>query len=103
MELMRVSRSCALVPMIIALTTVRHYKHPMAFVGMDSGKYHNCAVNTDRNVECWGAGTTIGVEPHYGQSMVPLLGDVQKVAVGGYHSCAFDVNGDVTCWGLCKY
>ena len=46
-----------------------------------------------------GAGTTIGVEPHYGQSMVPLLGDVQKVSVGGYHSCALDVNGEVTCWG----
>ena len=71
-----------------------------SFVGMDTGLYHNCAVNIDRDVECWGAGTTTGsTEPHYGQSMVPFLMEMSKVSVGGYHSCALDVNGDVTCWG----
>jgi len=52
-------------------------------------------------VIAWGAGeTNTGVDPQFGQSIVPAgLSDVTAVSGGVYHSVALGSDGSVTAWG----
>ena len=78
-----------------------------------TGMYHTSAIKTSTDdppsnygqLVCWGAGTTTGVNPNYGQSIVPANLGIYSVAHGGYHtlaisyqspitSCPGDLNGD---------
>jgi Alpha-tubulin suppressor and related RCC1 domain-containing proteins len=49
----------------------------------------------------WGAGTTnTGIEPEYGQSIIPTgLSDIKAIAGGGYHTVALKTDGTVVAWG----
>ena len=48
----------------------------------------------------WGAGTSSGAAPHFGQANVPAgLTNVVAVAAGFYHSLALQADGTVVAWG----
>jgi alpha-tubulin suppressor-like RCC1 family protein len=49
----------------------------------------------------WGAGTTnTGIEPEYGQSIIPVgLTGIKAIAGGGYHTVALKTDGTVAAWG----
>ncbi|MCX6874714.1 MAG: cadherin-like beta sandwich domain-containing protein [Verrucomicrobia bacterium] len=57
-------------------------------------------------VVAWGAGkTNTGVDPEFGQSVVPagLAGVTKSVAAGAYHSVALKTDGTVAAWGNNSY
>src|SRR5262249_46277028 len=70
------------------------------------GDDHDCAISTDKRVECWGSN-------QLGQLGPPVTGDllapgpdlrlrgapVDVVAAGGDHSCAILTGGALKCWG----
>jgi alpha-tubulin suppressor-like RCC1 family protein len=64
------------------------------------GWYHGLALRSNGTVVGWGAGTTTGGFPNFGQSIVPTnLAGVMTVAAGGFHSLALQTNGTVVAWG----
>jgi alpha-tubulin suppressor-like RCC1 family protein len=77
------------------------------FVQISSRDLSTCAVGTDGELACWGAG-----EPNddpaelcrdgtfnYGQSSPPS-GTFRSVSMGNTHGCAVRVDGTVACWGI---
>jgi hypothetical protein len=75
------------------------------FVQLSAKGQHACAVRTNGELACWGAGKRDDVADancplaqHYGQSDPPT-GQFVQVAVGDNHGCALRVDGTVVCWG----
>lgn len=76
----------------------------LAFVQVDGGDHHTCALSRDRTVWCWGSnfrgqlgrGTTGG---ELAPGRVVELEDVVEVIAGGLMSCARLGSGEVRCWG----
>lgn len=69
----------------------------------------SCAVRSNGEVLCWGAGGRVGngATGHVGSlpgQMPPaplaLGGPARQVVIGHFHACALKTNGDVVCWGL---
>jgi alpha-tubulin suppressor-like RCC1 family protein len=65
------------------------------------GSNHACAVQTDRQLRCWGNG---GFANALGLGSAPLAPsppgvDAVAVAVGDSHTCTIDATGRVKCWG----
>jgi len=58
-----------------------------------SGGVHNCGIQTDGTVRCWGNGAD-------GQS-TPPAGAFAEANVSFFHSCARAADGTLACWG-CK-
>jgi len=73
--------------------------------GLAAGGFHNCAILSDRTVQCWGRNqdgqlgngnnTTDAGTPQ----VVSGLGGVTALAGGGYHTCALLTDASVRCWG----
>ena len=70
-----------------------------------SGKKHNCRLQPDGSLSCWGGnesgglgdGTTLD---RRSPELVTGLGtDVAEVGAGARHTCARLANGSVSCWG----
>jgi len=59
---------------------------------IDAGDYHNCGVQTDGTLACWGYN-------EFGQA-TPPAGTFTAVSAGGSHSCGLKTNGTLACWGL---
>lgn len=71
-------------------------------VGNDYGSTNSSAATlTVLPVVAWGAGTNnTGIQPNYGQSIVPAAAsNVVAVAGGGFFSLGLKANGTVTGWG----
>lgn len=79
---------------------------PVAHVAV--GSDHACALMTDGNVRCWGAGSDGKLG--YGNTSsisdadlpppnVELGGPAKQVAAGQFHTCALLTSGKVKCWG----
>lgn len=73
----------------------------MGYIGLASGRAHNCAITNDREVSCWGD-TNYNVRNHLGRAYplrVSSLADVISVGSGEDHSCALTTGGSIKCWG----
>ena len=62
-----------------------------AFSQVSAGRYHNCAVKSDRTLVCWGFNS-------HGQS-TPPEGTFMQVSGGQYHTCGVRTDGTLACWG----
>jgi alpha-tubulin suppressor-like RCC1 family protein len=60
---------------------------------------------SDGTVSAWGTDTnSIGMDPSYGQSLVPAgLSNVVAAAAGGYHSLVLKADGTMAAWGDNSY
>ena len=69
--------------------------------GLAAGFQHSLVLKADGTVVAWGAGkTNSGLNPHYGQAMVPDgLTNAVRLAAGFYHSLALKSDGTVAAWG----
>lgn len=76
----------------------------LTFTMISAGENHTCAVSTENDAYCWGAGANnrlgIGTTDDY-FSPAPVVGDVkfQEVKAGSTHSCGVSLAGDIYCWG----
>ena len=68
------------------------------------GERHGCVLTNDGRVLCWGANNAgqLGNRDALAESgvafEVPVLDDVEMLAVGAFHNCALSA-GQVSCWG----
>jgi alpha-tubulin suppressor-like RCC1 family protein len=65
------------------------------FTDVSTLAFDACAINTEKELRCWGTTTSIG-------SDVPI-GDFLEVTVGEYFACALGEDGDLACWGQQEY
>jgi alpha-tubulin suppressor-like RCC1 family protein len=73
-------------------------------VAIASGSAHNCLIDTDGQVSCWGKndegqlgdGTTTS---HATLSIVPGIVNASAIVAAGGHTCALLDDGTVKCWG----
>ena len=79
-------------------------------VQITAGSIHACALNSDGEVLCWGAGgvgrlgdggTTSKDYPVHvvGTSGTGQLNGIVQISAGGAHTCALSSVGEVLCWG----
>ena len=97
-------------------TSVSLTVNPIESRMLSSGNYHNCFLDSDGSMKCWGdnsynqfkypyelnAITAIGVSPATSVpsvSLNPYVPSTIKLATGIFHSC-FAVNGVLKCTGL---
>ncbi len=55
------------------------------------GGMHNCVINNNQNILCWGKNND-------GESNPPT-GTFKSVSAGLFHTCAIDTNDSIQCWG----
>jgi formylglycine-generating enzyme required for sulfatase activity len=71
----------------------------------DVGHNHTCAIDSDQQLHCWGAGTGGGTcsptspPPHDCDQAIPPTGSYAEVSASDFWSCALDLAGEITCWG----
>lgn len=73
------------------------------------GHSHNCIINTNDRVQCWGSGVTgalgygnsdsVGDDPNEMPPIELPLTNVVEMALGTSASCALNMTGEVYCWG----
>lgn len=72
---------------------------------IDSGYYHNCALNSSGGIKCWGynaygqLGNGTNVDSVISVNVYGMSTGVASIALGGWHSCALTTYGAVKCWG----
>ena len=92
------------VPTIAIGTTQADSYMPISVVRIAAGANHNCVVNADGTLQCWGSNASgeLG-NNETGASSIPvsvLLPDAATaVAPGGNHTCVLTSIGHVLCWG----
>jgi hypothetical protein len=64
---------------------------------LSAAAFHNCALRTDRMIECWFLGSPLPRDNH-GQVDAPS-GRFVDLSASWSHSCALDEAGAVACWG----
>jgi RHS repeat-associated protein len=80
-------------------------------IGLSMGNVHSCHITADRNVKCWGFGTSgylgYGNTQNLGDNetvdqipTVEIGGFAEQLALGAGHSCVLLTDGNVRCWGL---
>ena len=62
------------------------------FAALSVGGYHNCALDAEGAITCWGSNEAGEV------SDVPA-GAFTRIFSGAFHSCALDGAGLLHCWG----
>jgi hypothetical protein len=62
------------------------------FSSIDSGSFHNCAVNQDSTVKCWG-------DNRFGQLNSPEKTKFREISCGGDSVCGITTEGSLECWG----
>ncbi|MBF93907.1 MAG: hypothetical protein CMH58_01950 [Myxococcales bacterium] len=83
---------------------------PVAVINLEpvrkivAGRLHNCALELDGDVRCWGYGLggRLGDQQHRSRRApirVEGLAPAVAVAVGGGHGCALENDGRIGCWG----
>jgi len=80
------------------LSSVSHAEHVVG------GRSHNCALRTNKTVECWGDNTYGQLGNGSGQpSAIPVqvtgLMNVTQLVAGDWHTCALIQVATVSCWG----
>jgi alpha-tubulin suppressor-like RCC1 family protein len=74
-------------------------------IGLTTGKFHTCAVKTNRQVKCWGynefgqQGNGSTVDNHIPRKVIGLGDGVRAVYAGGLHTCAWTLEDKIKCWG----
>ncbi len=73
-------------------------------VSVSAGLSHTCAVNTARDLYCWGANWDgrLGIGSIQSQDepvRVTALSNVDSVAAGNNHTCVVLSNASLSCWG----
>ncbi len=71
---------------------------------IDAGDFHNCALQVDATVRCWGSNNSgqLGDGSSVNKNtpnLVSGLAGVVALATGYAHSCALQADGAVRCWG----
>jgi len=61
------------------------------YESLSAGTYHNCAIETDATMACWGYNND-------GQATAPA-GTFLSVSAGHEHTCAVRTDSTITCWG----
>ena len=79
---------------------------PMTFRAVSAGATHTCAIRTDGDTYCWGAGGLAqlgrGVPTvNTSRPLVAVEADVQfsTISAGGDHTCGITGEGETWCWG----
>ncbi|MCA9608287.1 MAG: hypothetical protein KC619_21910 [Myxococcales bacterium] len=81
----------------------------LAFVDVEAGYRHACAISADGQLWCWGDDTWNQLGPDapsaFQAEPIRVLADrvIVDVAVGTSHTCALDDTGRVWCWGDNSY
>ena len=103
----------ALTPVDVHTSSEDH--NPLGGItSISSGGWHTCALTTDRNVKCWGAGSGRLGNGATGNALTPVdvhtssedhnpLGGITSISSGGWHTCALTTDGNVKCWGYGSY
>ena len=74
-------------------------------VQVSVGRAHSCALNDQKNVLCWGAGsdyqlgTGTSDQANRPVAATTVSEDIIQIATGGWHTCALTAEGKVLCWG----
>ncbi|MCO4748201.1 MAG: hypothetical protein KC912_25630 [Proteobacteria bacterium] len=86
--------------------TPHEVSHPSAetWVDVSAGGQHTCALASDEEIYCWGAGneSVLGDGVTFGRTHVPVQvvgGPWSDVEVSTVNSCAVDTAGQAWCWG----
>ena len=59
-------------------------------------EYHNCAINIEKDIKCWGYNTDNQVSHH----PTPISGNkYDYISCGNKHCCAISTVGAIDCWG----
>ncbi|WP_141731573.1 RCC1 domain-containing protein [Oligoflexus tunisiensis] len=76
-------------------------------IELSSGSYHNCVINAQGEVYCWGSSTRINSEPQSVAAVTeptrihfPNNSKISNISSGHYHTCAVSEEGQVYCWGI---
>lgn len=71
------------------------------------GSNHDCLLNNNGTVSCWGYGATeMGLFPITNSTIpevVPGISSATELSIGHSHACALLVSGSVRCWGDNQY
>jgi alpha-tubulin suppressor-like RCC1 family protein len=73
-----------------------------AFVTIDAGYRHSCAITGDGAAYCWGLGSEgqVGAPPPWTEpGLVPISATVSQISAGFTHTCALTSAGAIYCWG----
>ena len=78
---------------------------PGAWLQVDTGQSHTCAIASDNSLWCWGDNSAgqLGDGTHTAQALpvrVVVPGQSwASVKAGLSHTCALSLDGDIWCWG----
>ncbi len=71
------------------------------FASVSAGHYHNCGVQRDGSVACWGRNTD--PDGNVVGNATPPAGEFVSVSAGGQHACGVQRDDSVACWGSDRY
>ncbi len=70
---------------------------------IDSNNFHNCAIDTDKKLFCWGRGDSgqLGIGNNQKKHIPTAVGTIKwkKISLGMYHSCGINKEDNLYCWG----
>ena len=70
-----------------------------AWLSVDAGYFHTCAIRGDGTVACWGSNSDRESSTYHVGQASPPPGTFRSVSAGNFHPCGVRSSGAVDCWG----